>query len=155
MDGRGRPGGQRVLRHHPLTTSVVHGRLVVLFDADCGFCQATVHRLRRWDRDGALEFVTLQSAASSGRAALERAAAEFALQGILHVVDEGSGATWAGGDAALAIVDVLPGGWLLRPWRSLAPWRLVVGIGYDLVARHRHELGHALGFHGPACEVAI
>jgi predicted DCC family thiol-disulfide oxidoreductase YuxK len=131
------------------------GRLVVLFDRDCGLCQATVRQLTRWDRDGSLDFVALQAAASSGRLVLEHAAADYRLGDSLHVIDEASGATWVGGDAALAIVDALPGGWMLRPWRTLAPWRAVVDAGYDLVARNRHVLGHALGLHGPSCEVAI
>ena len=31
------------------------GRLVVMYDRDCGLCKATARRLRRWDRHGRLE----------------------------------------------------------------------------------------------------
>jgi predicted DCC family thiol-disulfide oxidoreductase YuxK len=128
-------------------------RLVVLYDRGCGLCQASVRTLARWDRAGSLEFVALQEAAASGRPALERAASHLPLDDALHVVDEATGRVWSAGDASLAIVDALPGGWLLRPWRNVSPWRAVIGAGYDLVARNRHTIGHHLGLHGPACEV--
>ena len=37
----------------------------------------------------------------------------------------------------LEILDVLPGGWLLRPWRSLPGVRPIVHAAYRLVANRR------------------
>ena len=84
---------------------------------------------------------------------LERAARDLPLDTALHVVDETTGDYHVGGEAALAIVDQLPGGWLLRPWRAAHPWRAIVGTLYEAVAANRHAIGHALGLHGPSCEV--
>jgi predicted DCC family thiol-disulfide oxidoreductase YuxK len=130
-----------------------HGpALTVLYDRDCGICQATVRQLRRWDRNDRLAMLPLQSAPTSRDPAIRTAAAESPLESALHVV-AADGRVYAGGDAALAIVRELPGGHLLDPWRDVAPFRWVVGAGYDTVARHRHEIGRALSLEGPACDV--
>jgi predicted DCC family thiol-disulfide oxidoreductase YuxK len=136
------------------STSAGPTGLVVLFDRDCGLCQATVRQLRRWDRRERLSFVALQDAAGSGTPALELAAARLPLGDALHVVDE-SGRIRAGGDAALEIVDRLPGGWLLRPWRRVEPFRALIRYGYGKVAAHRHDIGRGLGLEGAACEVPV
>jgi predicted DCC family thiol-disulfide oxidoreductase YuxK len=96
-------------------------RLTVLYDDDCGVCRETIRQLRRWDREDRFEFLPLAQAASSGRPLLERLAAEGHLPDAIHVVDESTGSVVSGGHAALAILDALPGGWLLRPWAVLPP----------------------------------
>lgn len=126
--------------------------VTVLYDRDCGLCQATVRHLRRWDRRGRLVMLALQSASASGDPAIRTAASESPLESALHVV-AADGRVLAGGDAALAIVHELPGGRVLDPWRGVAPFRWVVGAGYDAVAGHRHEIGRALRLEGPACDV--
>ena len=126
--------------------------LTVLYDRDCGLCQATVKQLRRWDRGGRFTMLPLQSAAASGDPAIPIAAAESPLESALHVV-AGDGQVLAGGDAALAIIHELPGGGVLDPWRGVAPFRWLVGVGYDAIAGHRHEIGRALRLEGPACDV--
>ena len=129
------------------------GRLVVMFDRDCGLCQATARRLRRWDRHGRLEMLSLQDAAGSERPAVVDAARRYPVLDELHVFDQSSGRVDAGGDAALAIAAALPGGWLVRPFRRFPPIRWVVGAAYALVARNRHRIGRRLGLEGPACDV--
>ena len=126
--------------------------LTVLYDRDCGLCQATVQQLRRWDRRGRFAMMPLQSAPSSGDPTIRTAAAANRLESALHVVDA-DGRVLAGGDAALAIIHELPGGEMLDPWRRVAPFRWVVGVGYDAIAGHRHEIGRALRLEGPACDV--
>jgi predicted DCC family thiol-disulfide oxidoreductase YuxK len=121
------------------------GNLVVLYDSDCGVCRETVRRLRRWDRESRFEFVPLESAASSGRPVLERLAAEGHLGDELHVVDESTGRVVAGGHAALAILDALPGGWLLRPWAALAPTAIAADVVYRVAARNRDRLAWLVG----------
>jgi predicted DCC family thiol-disulfide oxidoreductase YuxK len=126
--------------------------LTVLYDRDCGLCQATVRQLHRWDRHRRFAMLPLQSAPTSGDPAIRIAAAGSPLEAALHVV-AADGRVLAGGDAALAIIRELPGGGLLAPWRGVAPFRWVVGAGYDAIAGHRHEIGRALRLEGPACDV--
>jgi predicted DCC family thiol-disulfide oxidoreductase YuxK len=124
-----------------------------MFDRGCGLCQATARQLRRWDRHGRLEMISLQDAASSDRAVVADAARRYPVLAELHVVDEADGRIDAGGDAALAIASVLPGGWLIRPFRGFPPTRRIVGALYRLVARNRHTIGRRLGLEGPACDI--
>lgn len=136
----------------PLPSTGDRRALTVLYDRDCAVCQATVKQLRRWDRRGRLTMLPLQSAPTSSDPAIRTAAAGRPLESALHVVAAG-GDIFSGGDAALAIVHELPGGHLLDPWRGVAPFRWLIGVGYDAVAGHRHEIGRALGLEGPACDV--
>jgi predicted DCC family thiol-disulfide oxidoreductase YuxK len=128
-------------------------RLVVLYDRDCGICTATARALQRWDRRRRLGLLPLQEAAASDRPSIVAAARDLPLSAALHVVDEASGAVMAGGDAALAIAAVLPGGFIVRPLAAIPPFRWVVGIGYGLVARHRRRIGRWLRLEGPVCDV--
>ncbi len=135
-------------------TAAAASRLVVLFDRDCGLCQATARALARWDRRGRLEMLALQDAAGAARADVAAVAAGNRLDAALHVLDRSSGRVERGGGAALAIASELPGGRIVRPLRRLAPFRWVVGALYELVARHRHAIGRRLGVEGPACDTA-
>ncbi len=137
----------------PSEPAALGGRLVVLYDRDCGVCAFSARRLRRWDRNRRLDLVPLQAAATSGRAALERAARDRPLADALHVIDERSGRVDAGGDAVLAIAAVLPGGGAIRPLAAIPPFRWALGVGYHLVAQNRHRIGRWLGLEGPVCVV--
>jgi len=130
------------------------GALVVLYDRDCGLCTATARALRRWDRHDRLELLPLQDAAASALPSVAIAGRGLPLTAALHVVDAGTGSVRAGGDGALAIAAVLPGGWVARALGAVPPFRWVVGVGYGLVARHRHRIGRWLRLEGPVCEVA-
>jgi predicted DCC family thiol-disulfide oxidoreductase YuxK len=121
------------------------GPLTVLYDNDCGVCRETVRRLRRWDRIGRFEFMPLDLAASSGRPLLEQLATEGHLSDAIHVVDESTGRIVTGGHAALAILDGLPGGWLLRPWASLAPTAMAADVVYRVASRHRDRVAWLMG----------
>lgn len=119
-------------------------RLTVLYDRDCGICGLTARTLRRWDRNGRFRLRALQDAPGSGDERLSAVAARYVLRDELHAVDE-AGSVAAGGDAALAIIDALPGGWLLRPWAALPAVRWAVRLAYDGVARNRRRIGEWLG----------
>jgi predicted DCC family thiol-disulfide oxidoreductase YuxK len=119
--------------------------LTVLYDDDCGVCRETIRQLSRWDHADRFEFLPLQQAASSGRPLLERLAAEGHLPDAIHVVDESTGRVVSGGHAALAILDGLPGGWLLRPWAALAPTAVAADVVYRVAARHRDRLAWLMG----------
>ncbi|HUQ78268.1 MAG TPA: DUF393 domain-containing protein [Patescibacteria group bacterium] len=128
-------------------------RLIVLYDRDCGLCTASARALGRWDRHEQLEMLPLQDAAGSSEAAIAAAARELPLSAALHVLVGATGEVMTGGDGALAIVAALPGGWILRPFRAVPPFRWIVGLGYGLVARNRHRIGRWLRIEGPACQV--
>jgi predicted DCC family thiol-disulfide oxidoreductase YuxK len=115
----------------PVVSSEVSS-LTVLYDGDCGVCGETVRQLHRWDHERRFEFLPFQSASSSGRSAIERLVASRGLGDGLHVVDEGTGRVVSGGHAALAILDALPGGWLLRPWAMLPTTGLAADIATGL-----------------------
>lgn len=143
-----------MLERQPAAAAASPGepRLVVLYDRDCSLCTATARRLRRWDRHGRLEMLSLQDAADSDRPDVAATARTHPVLAELHVLDEASGRVAAGGDAALAIAAALPGGWLVRPIRRIAPVRWIVGALYDVVANNRHAIGRRLGLEGPACD---
>jgi predicted DCC family thiol-disulfide oxidoreductase YuxK len=141
------------LQAHP-SQATSAGGLVVLYDADCAFCTASVRRLRRWDRDGKFDLVPLQSAATSPDPALRAAAARYPLQTALHVVDRRTGRVSAGGRAMLTILDALPGGRLLRPWAALPTVPVMADLVYGVVSDRRQDLGWAVGIrHEVACPV--
>ena len=135
-----------------VTEAAAAPSLTILYDEDCGVCRATIAQLCRWDRAGRLAPVPLQSADASADPVIRHVAETSSLEEAIHAVDA-DGGVHVGGDAVLAIVHELPGGRVLDPWRRVAPFRWVIGIGYDLVARHRHELGRALNLEGPACDI--
>ncbi len=121
------------------------GSLTVLYDDDCGVCRETARLLRRWDREDRFEFMPLGLAAASGRPLLVQLAAEGHLGDAIHVVDESTGRVVSGGHAALAILDGLPGGWLLRPWTSLPPTAVAADVVYRVASRHRDRVAWLMG----------
>src|SRR5271157_3152499 len=129
----------------PTARTPAPGRLAVIYDADCGFCRETVRRLRRWDHDRHFEFMPLEEAIACGRPRLEALAAQGHLADAVHVVDEATGRVVSGGHAALAILDALPGGWLLRPWAALPPTAAAADVVYRVAARHRDRLAWLAG----------
>jgi predicted DCC family thiol-disulfide oxidoreductase YuxK len=129
--------------------------LTVVFDGECGVCRETVNQLRRWDHEDRFEFMPLQAAATSGRPLLERLAAEGRFDDAIHVVDETTGRVVEGGHAALAIIDALPGGWLLRPWAVMPQTAIAADVVYRLASRHRDRLAWIMGLRDDVrCPVA-
>ena len=128
------------------------GALVVLYDADCGFCAATVRWLRRRDRAGRLTFVALQDAAAVAEP-WRAAVAGHDLRAALHVVDPASGKVAEGGPAMLAVLRVLPHWRLAARLGSAPPIAPLIDVAYRLVAGHRHTLGRLVGAEGPACRL--
>ncbi|TMF40767.1 MAG: DUF393 domain-containing protein [Chloroflexi bacterium] len=129
------------------------GRLVVLYDRDCGLCTALARALRGWDRRDRLDLVPLQDV--DGRAARRVAALVdgLPLGTALHVVDQSTGRVVAGGAGVLAIAGRLPGGRAADVLARIPPVRWGVGVAYDVVARNRHRIGRWLRLEGPACDV--
>jgi predicted DCC family thiol-disulfide oxidoreductase YuxK len=112
-------------------------RLTVLFDLKCSFCRWTVRQLRPLDRHQRLDFISLQRARKGrNRPDLREVARHYPLRREIHVVRP-DGSVRAGGDAMLEILDVLPGGWLLRPWTAIPGVGVAVRAVYRLIADHR------------------
>jgi predicted DCC family thiol-disulfide oxidoreductase YuxK len=129
----------------PVRPVASQGPLTVLYDSDCGLCRNTVRQLRRWDHEDRLVFIPLQSAATCGRPRIEALASQGHLGDAVHVIDESTGRVVSGGHAALAILDALPGGWLLRPWASLPPTAAAADVVYRVAARHRDAVAWLTG----------
>ena len=120
------------------------GRLLVLFDRDCGICTATAVQLRRWDRGGRLELLALQAAASDPRPLVREVSTGHPLHGELHVLDPGTGDIRSGGRAVLEIAARLPGGRIPSLLGRFPPAAWALGLGYALVARNRRAISRAL-----------
>jgi predicted DCC family thiol-disulfide oxidoreductase YuxK len=119
--------------------------LTVVFDGECGVCRETIQQLRRWDREDRIEFVPLSHVSASGRPLLERLAAEGRFDDAINVVDESTGGVVNGGHAVLAIIDALPGGWLLRPWAVMPQTAIAADVVCRLASRHRDALAWMVG----------
>ena len=126
--------------------------LTVLYDADCGFCMATVRWLRRRDRAGRLAFLPLQDAETSTEPWFHDLAAGHDLRTALHVIDR-TGHVTEGGAAMMDVLGRLPRWRVLARLGTLRPARPLVEAAYGLIAGHRHGLARLVGTPGPACRI--
>jgi predicted DCC family thiol-disulfide oxidoreductase YuxK len=114
------------------------GRLLVLYDGDCGLCDRMVQFLTREDREHLLAFAPLRESNAEPLAA--RHHLSLHPQRIMLVENEGlpDETVRAGSDAVLRVLDHLGGIWRVLSWCRWIPkpWRDRV---YDLIARHRYR----------------
>lgn len=116
-------------------------RTTVLYDGDCGFCIWVMRELRRLDRRRLLTWVPLQMASMrADRPDLAAVAKARPLEREIHVVLP-DGSVRTGGRAMLEILQLMPGGWLLRTWTRLPGAVSLTELAYRHVAAHRHALG--------------
>src|SRR5580765_4493463 len=116
---------------------------ILLFDGTCGFCARSVQFvLDREHKRRTLRFASLQSPTG-----VEARARHPELNGVDSVIWlEPGDATWperayVRSDAALCVMRYVGGAWgVLAAIGTFVP-RFVRDPIYDLVARHRHELG--------------
>lgn len=115
--------------------------LLVLFDADCGFCLHGRDLLLRWDRKGRLTAGMIQD---HERTTLVDLTPEQRLAS-WHVLHP-DGRRESGGAALAAVLEVLPGaGCLARVARAFpAP----VDRGYRWIASHRGAISRVLRTRG-------
>ena len=108
--------------------------LIILFDGDCGLCNAALQFVVARDSSRRFQFASLSSAVA-GRLLARFEIKETTLESV--VLLDGNTA-YLRSDAALRIV-----GQLGRPWRWLGVLRVVPrpvrDWVYDWVARHRHR----------------
>jgi len=110
--------------------------LTVLFDGECPLCRAAVERLKRWDPDGLLSFLPVQSREVGERYS---GMSREALQESLHLVDR-AGRAWAGSEAVEKLTEVLPGWRWARGFFRLPLARPLARRVYGWVARNRYRL---------------
>jgi acetyl esterase len=126
--------------------------LTVLYDADCGFCMASVRWLQRRDRHGRLTFLALQDAETSTEPWFREVAAGHDLRSALHVID-GMGRVTEGGTAMVGVLRRLPRWGVLGWLGGLPPARPLVESAYRLISGHRLGLGRLVRAEGPACRM--
>jgi predicted DCC family thiol-disulfide oxidoreductase YuxK len=116
--------------------------LLVVYDADCGVCQASVAWASRRDRKGRLVYVPNDSGLPSGVSLEETEHTVVALDGERK---------WTRAGAVGRILGELPG-WRALGWVLRAPGlRRLFDRGYDHFARNRHRVSAAMGM--SSCEV--
>lgn len=123
----------------------IGGRILVVFDGYCGFCNRAVRWLLARDRRDRLRFVASESAKAAemlARHGLNAPVATNVPGTILVVRDAGGPAetVLVRSDAVVALLRELPRPW---PWIGVAlKWipRPVRDLGYRLVARWRYRI---------------
>jgi predicted DCC family thiol-disulfide oxidoreductase YuxK len=110
--------------------------LLVVYDADCGVCQASVDWLRTRDRRRRLRFVGNDGQLPPG---VSREETEHTV-----VVIDG-GRKWTRGGAMSRILRELRGWALLGRALGLPGVAWIADRGYDRFARNRHRISAALG----------
>ena len=110
--------------------------LTIVYDADCGVCQASVAWLRKRDRRGRLRFAANDGELPPG---VSREETEHTV-----VVLEGS-RRWTRGRATSRVLRELPGWALIGHLLRLPGIAWLADRGYDRFARNRHRVSAALG----------
>lgn len=109
--------------------------MIVVFDAQCLFCNGWVQFLLRHDRRGVIRFASIQGAA--GKRLL--AQAELKVEGLQTLLVVDGRRTWQHTSAILRVLHVL--GW---PWRlAWAAWLVPAPLRdalYRWLARNRYRL---------------
>ena len=128
-----------------MTTQSADGRMLVLYDADCGICSRSARFLRRLDARQRLRMMPLQDAGD-----IVDAPSAAALRHAMHVRDR-DGRWSCAGAAWIKIAAEIP---LFRPLAvaaRLAPVQSLVDWTYWRIAGNRHRLSHLLG--DDACRI--
>jgi len=113
--------------------------LTLLYDGECGVCDATVQAVLRADPGGPLRFAALQG--SFAERVISRHPRLRDVDSLVLVRTDPHGGEYIDirSDAALALAEYLGGVWRLLRVGRLVPRRIRDGA-YDLFARHRHRL---------------
>jgi predicted DCC family thiol-disulfide oxidoreductase YuxK len=124
--------------------------LTVIFDGDCGVCQALRARAARLDCAGRLHFVPNQAADLETLApGLTRAEASRALYAVAP-----DGRRWRGARAFFVTMRHLPGVWRwIGAVGALPPLSLLAEPCYQLIAHHRARVSRWLGL--DACRIEL
>jgi len=111
-------------------------RLLVIYDADCGVCQASIAWLQRRDRCGRFELRGNDGELPPG---VSREETEHTI-----VVMEGT-RRWTRGAAIARLLRELPGWSIVGSALRVPPIAWLVDRGYQKFARNRHRISTWLG----------
>ena len=109
---------------------------VVIYDADCRFCETARRWIERWDHHQLLRFIHFEEAEAC---ALQPDLIDVGCLDAFRLIDE-DGRLWEGEEAAIQVARRLPGGRLLAWLLSLPGCYQVAGKAYQWIARHRYQL---------------
>jgi predicted DCC family thiol-disulfide oxidoreductase YuxK len=110
--------------------------ILVVYDADCGVCQASVEWLRRRDLRGRLRFVPNDGELPAGVSPAETEHTVVVLEGERR---------WTRGAAMARLLRELRGWAILGHALRLPGIAWLADRGYDRFARNRHRVSQALG----------
>ncbi len=117
--------------------------MLVVYDADCGVCQASVAWLRKRDRRGAFQFVGNDAAGLPPGVTLEETE---------HTIVVLDGARkYVRGEAVARLLRELRGWSVLGAVLRVPGIKQLANFGYDRFARSRHRISAALGMR--ACAI--
>ena len=108
----------------------------IVYDADCGICQASVAWIQKRDRRGVFEFIGNDGELPAG---VSREETEHTL-----VVLEGA-RKFVRGEGVARILRELRGWSMLGAALELPAVRQLANLGYDAFASRRHRISAALG----------
>jgi len=117
--------------------------VIVVYDADCGVCQASVTWLRKRDRRGAFQFV------GNDAAALPAGVAREETEHTIVVLD--GARKYVRGEGVARLLRELRGWSVLGAVLRVPGIRQLADFGYDRFARNRHRISAALGMR--ACAI--
>jgi len=118
--------------------------VIIVYDADCGVCQASVAWVRKRDRRGVFQFV------GNDVAELPAGISREETDHTMVLLDGARKLTRA--DGVAGILRELRGWWVLGAAFRTPGLRQLANFGYDLFARHRHRVSAALGMRACAIE---
>jgi predicted DCC family thiol-disulfide oxidoreductase YuxK len=110
---------------------------VLLFDGDCGFCNASVRFILRHERQHDLLFASLQG--DVGRALLDRYRIQQAGPGTAVLIQ--NGCPYLRSDASLRVLRLMGGKWRALGIAGMAIPKPLRDFAYNQVAKHRQSLG--------------
>ncbi len=112
--------------------------LTVVYDADCGVCQASVAWLRKRDRRSALRYVGNDTQPLPAGVTLGET-------GHTVVVLEEDGRKYVRAEGVARVLRELRGYRALAALLTAPGLKALANLGYDQFARHRHRISAALG----------
>ena len=110
---------------------------VLFFDGECGFCNKSVRKVHRLDREGAIDFAPLQ-----GELAAEKGFTKYADKGggTMVLLREKDGEVFTKSEAVVELGKVLGGVWKVAAGLAGVFPKGLRNFFYDLVAKNRHSL---------------
>jgi predicted DCC family thiol-disulfide oxidoreductase YuxK len=109
--------------------------MIILYDADCGFCRWTVAWALKRDTRGVLDTITIQSDEATGMLADLDPVQRLRSMHVMHDNDRRE----SGGAAMRAVLEALPS--TRRAAWFAAVWPQAADVLYTVVARNRRHFG--------------